>query len=173
MTAGFLQYDAPMRRFRLLSGLFFTFALSTATAAAEGVGLLDPGLYVLTTSIETETTDPGTGTLLGSWAEPYSGAACLASEAERRVRPDTFADERCAFSNVRPNPYGEAFEVICLFPEGVLTGAGTLAVDPVWPDEFRETFTLRGGGIVSSQRVTIAGRRAGDCPVLDDPLAGQ
>ena len=151
-----------MRRISLLAGAYL--ALWPASAAvAEGVKPVDPGLYALTTEIETEAADPGTGTLLGSWSEPYSGAACLETDADRRVRPESFADERCVFSSVRPDPYGEAFDVLCVFPEGVLNGAGTLAVDPTRPTEFREAFILRGDGLIASQRVTIKGRRLGDC----------
>ena len=159
-----------MTRFGYLAGLIFTLC-AAGTASGEGVGLVDPGLYALTTSIETETADPGTGTLLETWTDTYTGAACLVSDADRRVHPDTFADSRCIFSNVRPDPYGEAFDIVCLFDEGLLSGQGTLAVDPTRPTGFRETFTLRGTGGVAAQRVTITGRRIGDC-LAEDPLAG-
>ena len=122
-----------------------------------------PGLYALTTEIETEAADPGSGTLLDTWTEPYSGAACLQSEVDLTIRPETFADGRCHFSGVRPDPYGEAFEVVCVFPEGLMSGAGTLAVDPTRPTEFRESFVLRSDGLIASQRVTIKGRRVSEC----------
>lgn len=158
-----------MTRIGCLPGLFFALCAGFP-AGAEGVGLVEPGVYAVTTQIETESSDPGTGTILGSWTDPYAGAACLESEADRRIRPETFADARCSFSNVRPDPYGEAFDVVCMFPEGLLSGAGTLAVDPTRPTEFRETFTLRGAGL--SQRITIKGRRAGEC-LAAEPLAGR
>jgi len=148
-----------MRRSGLLLGLFFAL-----TAGAEGVSPVDPGLYSVTTAVETETADPGTGTILDTWTDTYSGATCLVGEADRRVRPDTFADERCSFTNVRPDPYGEAFDAVCRFDEGVLTGSGTLAVDPAHPGEFRQAFALRGDGGVASQRITIKGKRVGACP---------
>ena len=151
-----------MTRIACLSGLIL--ALSAAgPVAAEGVGLVDPGLYSVTTSIETESADPGTGTILSTWTDPYAGAACLEGDAARRVRPETFSDARCSFFNVRPDPYGEAFDVVCLFDEGLLSGAGTLAVDPTRPTEFSEAFTLRSDGEVASQRITIKGKRVGEC----------
>lgn len=149
-----------------LSGLLpgSILALSAGLPAlAEGVRPVESGLYAITTTIETESIDPGSGTILDTWADTYTGAACLMAEADRHIRPGTFSDARCVFSNVRPDPYGEAFDVVCLFDEGVLTGAGTLSIDPTRPDEFTETFLLRGSGGIASQRVTIKGRRAGAC----------
>jgi hypothetical protein len=156
-----------MTRPGLILSLVFAFP-AFCPAGAEGIRPVAPGLYSITTEIETETQDPGTGTLTGTWTEPYSGAACLEGEASQRVRPEAFADTRCTFSNVRPDPYGEAFDLYCVFPEGLLSGSGTLAVDPTRPTEFREAFTLRGAGLVASQRVIIKGRRVGACQ-----LAGQ
>jgi hypothetical protein len=158
-----------MRRILLLACVFPALLLASG-AAAEGVKPVVPGLYALTTEIETEAADPGSGTLLDTWMEPYSGGACLQGEADLRIRPETFADGRCSFSAVRPDPYGEAFDVICVFPEGLMSGAGTLAVDPARPTEFREAFTLRGEGLIATQRVTIKGRRIGECPATDDLL---
>jgi hypothetical protein len=154
-------------RLGLILSLFFA-SPAFCVAGAEGVGPVAPGLYSVTTEIETEMQDTGTGTLLDTWTEPFSGAACLEGEVSQRVRPETFADTRCSFSNIRPDPYGEAFDLYCVFPEGLLSGSGTLAVDPTRPTEFREAFTLRGAGAVASQRVTIKGRRVGACQ-----LAGQ
>ena len=64
-----------------------------------------------------------------------------------------------------------AFDVACLFPEGLLSGQGTLAVDRTRPTEFLQRFTLRSPGPVSSQRVTIKGRLVGAC-LPDDLSAG-
>lgn len=164
----FLQYATPMTR----SGLLFSIVFAVTPflpAAAEGVGLVDPGLYSITTTIETDMQDPGTGTLVETWAEPYAGAACLEGEAARRVYPDTFIDPRCQVSNLRADPYGEAYDLACLFPEGLLSGTGTLAVDPTRPTEFSQRFTLRGDGYVAVQRVSIKGRLVGAC--LPDSLA--
>jgi hypothetical protein len=152
-----------MMRSGLLPGLIF--ALSALfPAAGQGVGPVDSGLYAITTTIETETLDRGTGTLGDAWSDTYSGAACLMDEADRLVRPETFADERCSFSNVRRDPYGLAFDLVCPFPEGLLAGSGTLGLDPTRPSAFDEAFTLRGEGEVAAQRVTIRGRLVGACP---------
>ncbi len=156
------------------SGLFFSLIFAFAPffhAAAEGVAGLDPGLYAISTEIETSLQDPGTGTLLETWTDPFGGAACLVGEEARRIRPETFIDTRCHVSNVRADPYGEAFDLVCAFPEGLLSGAGTLAVDPTRPTEFLQRFTLRSPGPVASQRVTIKGRLAGAC-LPDDLDAG-
>lgn len=157
-----------MKRIGYLPGLIFVLS-AALPVGAEGVGLVEPGVYAVTTQIETESSDPGTGTILDSWTDPYAGVACLEGEAARRIHSETFADAHCRFSDVRPDPYGEAFDVVCVFPEGVLSGEGTLAVDPTRPTEFREVFTLRSPDL--SQRVTIKGRRAGEC-FPADPLAG-
>ena len=147
-----------MKRIACLPGLFFAL-----TASAEGVVPVDPGLWSVSTKIESEAVDQGTGTLLDSWTEPYEGAACLAGETDRRIYPGTFIDTRCQVSNVRADPYGEAFDLVCTFPEGLLSGTGTLAVDRTRPTEFRERLTLRGTGTVALQRITITGTRVGAC----------
>lgn len=162
MAARFLQYDAPMMRSGPVSGLLFALS-ALLPASGEGVGPVEPGLYAITTTIETETVDPGTGTLGDAWSDTYTGAACLMTDTERLVRPETFADERCSFSNVRRDPYGLAFDLVCPFPEGLLAGSGTLSLDPTRPLAFDETFTLRGEGEVAAQRVTIKGRLRGAC----------
>ena len=152
------------------SGLFFSLILAFAPAlqgAAEGVPALDPGLYAVTTEIETSLQDPGTGTLLDTWTEPFGGAACLEDEDARRIRPDTFIDPRCHVSDVRADPYGAAFGIVCAFPEGLLSGEGTLAVDRTRPTEFLQRFTLSSPGPVASQRVTIKGRLVGACLPAD------
>ncbi|KCZ48131.1 MULTISPECIES: DUF3617 family protein [unclassified Hyphomonas] len=159
-----------MTRSGLLLSLLFAFA-SPLVVAAEGISALDPGLYAVNTEIETSLQDPGTGTLLDTWTEPFGGAACLEGEEARRIRPDTFIDERCYVSNVHADPYGEAFDVACTFPEGLLTGTGILQVDPTRPTEFLQRFTLRSPGPVASQRVTIKGRLVGAC-LPDDLAAG-
>lgn len=151
-----------MTRSGLFLSLIFAFA-PWLPAAAEGVGPLDSGLYAVATEIETSLQDPGSGTLMDTWTEPYGGAVCLEGEEAARIRPETFIDPSCHVSNVRADPYGEAFDIICAFPEGLLSGAGTLAVDPTRPTEFREQFTLRGPGPVASQRVTIKGHLVGAC----------
>ena len=140
-------------------------------ALGEGVTPLRPGLYTVTTTVETESADPGTGTVLDTWRDTYTGAACLMTDAERRIRPETFADDRCSFSDVRPDPYGEAYNLVCAFPEGLLAGSGSLAVDPALRDGFTQSFTIRGEGEVASQRVTIRGTHQGDC-LPESPLAG-
>ena len=159
-----------MTRSGLLLSLLFASAAPLA-AAAEGIAALDPGLYAISTDIETSLQDPGTGTLLDTWSEPYGGGVCLEGGEAARIRPDTFMDERCYVSNVHADPYGEAFDVTCLFPEGLLSGQGTLAVDRTRPTEFLQRFTLRSPGPVSSQRVTIKGRLVGAC-LPDDLSAG-
>lgn len=159
-----------MTRSGLLLSLLFASAAPLA-AAAEGVVPLDSGLYAVNTEIETSLQDPGTGTLLDTWTEPHGGAVCLEGEEAARIRPATFIDERCYASNVHADPYGEAFDVACTFPEGLLTGSGTLQVDPTRPTEFLQRFTLRSPGPVSSQRVTIKGRLIGACQP-DDLAAG-
>ena len=140
-------------------------------AAAEGLVPLDPGLYAVTTEIETSLQDPGTGTLLDTWTEPYGGGVCLEPEEARRIHPQAFIDARCHVSNVQDDPYGEAFDVLCVFPEGLMTGEGTLSVDPTRPTEFLQRFSLRSPGPVAAQRVTIRGRLVGDC-LPDDLAAG-
>jgi hypothetical protein len=159
-----------MTRSGLLLSLLFASAPPLA-AAAEGVSALDPGLYAVSTEIETSLQDPGTGTLLDTWTEPFGGAACVDGAESRRIRPDTFIDPRCHVSNVRADPYGEAFDLICAFPEGLLSGEGTLAVDPIRPTEFLQRFTLHSPGPVASQRVTIRGRLVGAC-LPEDLAAG-
>nr|WP_321360467.1 hypothetical protein [uncultured Hyphomonas sp.] len=152
------------------SGLFFSLIFAFAPlfhAAAEGLTRLDPGLYAISTEIETSLQDPGTGTLLETWTDPFGGAVCLEGEDARQIHPDSFIDTRCHVSNVRVDPYGEAFDLFCVFPEGLLSGSGTLAVDRTWPTEFLQRFTLRSPGPVASQRVTIRGRLAGDCLPAD------
>lgn len=151
-----------MTRSGLFLSLIFAFAPSL-TAAAEGVAALEPGLYAVNTEIETSLQDPGTGTLLDTWTEPFGGAACIEGEEARQIRPDTFIDPRCHVSNVRADPYGEAFDLVCVFPQGLLSGEGTLAVDRTRPTEFLQRFTLRSPGPVGTQRVTIRGRHVGAC----------
>ena len=65
----------------------------------------------------------------------------------------------------------EAFDLVCAFPEGLLSGTGSLAVDPTRPTEFLQRFTLRSPGPVASQRVTIRGRLVGAC-LPEDLAAG-
>lgn len=159
-----------MTRSGLLLSLFFASAPPLA-AAAEGIVPLDSGLYAVTTEIETSLQDPGTGTLMDTWTDPFGGAACLEGEEARRIRPDTFIDPRCHVSDVRADPYGEAFDVLCVFPEGLMSGAGTLSVDPTRPTEFLQRFSLRSPGPVETQRVTIRGRLVGAC-LPEDLAAG-
>nr|WP_321439675.1 hypothetical protein [uncultured Hyphomonas sp.] len=159
-----------MTRSGLFLSLFFASAPPLA-AAAEGIVPLDSGLYAVTTEIETSLQDPGTGTLLETWTDPFGGAACLEGEDARRIRPDTFIDPRCHVSDVRADPYGEAFDVLCVFPEGLMSGAGTLSVDPTRPTEFLQRFSLRSPGPVATQRVTIRGRLVGAC-LPEDLAAG-
>jgi hypothetical protein len=156
------------------SGLFLSLILAltpSLPAAAEGVVPLESGLYAVTTEIETSLQDPGSGTLLDTWTEPYGGAVCLEGTAAARIRPDTFIDPRCHASDIQPDPYGEAFDIICAFPEGLMTGQGSLAVDRTRPTEFLQRFTLRSPGPVAAQRVTIKGRRVGAC-LPEDLAAG-
>jgi len=159
-----------MTRSGLFLSLFFASSAPLA-AAAEGIVPLDSGLYAVTTEIETSLQDPGAGTLLETWTDPFGGAACLEGEEARRIRPDTFIDPRCHVSDVRADPYGEAFDVLCVFPEGLMSGAGTLSVDPTRPTEFLQRFSLRSPGPVETQRVTIRGRLVGAC-LPEDLAAG-
>ena len=64
-----------------------------------------------------------------------------------------------------------AAEGLTRLDPGLLSGTGSLAVDPTRPTEFLQRFTLRSPGPVASQRVTIRGRLVGAC-LPEDLAAG-